>query len=231
MTDRPPTARFGVVTALRLEAAPLGRHAGITVRVCGVAGAGIGDAVRDLRARGCRLVVSWGMAGALSDRLRAGDLVVPERVIGRDEAVLYTDAGARQRFASAMSTRRPVGGTLVESPRIAATPSDKRCLGRRHDGVAVDMESGAVGQACAEMELPFLVVRAIVDELDDRLPGWLGDDVFADGSLRAGGALARLVLHPGEWAALLRLARRYRRAAGALRAAAGGLARGAADIP
>lgn len=195
------------------------------VRVCGVAGPGIGDAVRDLQACGSRLVVSWGMAGALSTRLRAGDLVVPERVVGRDGALLYPDAGARESFRGAMNAGRLEGGALVESPRMAATPTDKRRLGRTHDAVAVDMESGAIGQACAEMELPFLVVRAIVDELDDRLPRRLGDRPFADGSLRAGAALARLMLHPGEWAALVRLARRYRRAGSALRAAAGGLAR------
>lgn len=219
-------SRVGAITALQLEARPLHRHPGLAVRVCGVAGTGIGDAVRELGERGSRLIVSWGTAGALSPRLRAGDLVLPERIVTRNGAALDSDPGSRDAFREAVDGSWPVAsGTLLEADRLLETPGGKSRLGREHDADAVDMESGRIAEACAAIDLPFLVIRAVVDELGDRLPRQLRESTSPDGSLRMAALLAGLIPHPGDWALLARLARRYRRARKGLDVAARALAR------
>lgn len=212
---------MGIITALQIEAQPLKRYPDFAVRVCGVAGPGIGDAVRELSDQGSRLIVSWGTAGALSPRLRAGDLILPERVVAANGDIITTDAGAREEFRRALDGTWPAAcETLMESDRMLATPDDKRRLNRETDAAAVDMESARIGRACAAANLPFLAVRAIVDELDDRLPRQSVANISPHGHLRAGPLVASLMRYPGEWGPLVRLALRYRRARTGLHAAA-----------
>jgi len=218
--------RIGIICALHLEARPLAAYRGLVIRVCGVAGTEITGAVRDLAARGCGLVVSWGTAGALSPRLRAGDLALPGRVVGPGGETLNTDAGARAQLHAALAGagRRVVLQTLLESPRILATTEDKRRFTGGRDAAAVDMESGRIGQACAAVDVPFLALRAIVDQLDDRLPRLALDNTSPDGRLRIAPLLVSLIRYPAEWGPLIGLARRYRHARPALDAAARALA-------
>lgn len=233
MTPEPPrAARVGVIAALRLETAALRQCSGLLVRVCGVAGPAIGDTVDEMRERGVELVVSWGTAGALSPRLGAGDLILPPRVVTRNGDTIATDSRRRDDFQRAVDETRCVAAcTLVESDCIVATPEDKRTLGRERDAGAVDMESGHIGEACAAANLPFLVVRVVLDELDDRLPGRILQRGTGHGSLRLGALLADVTRHPTEWAALARLARRYGRARAGLAAAARILAKSVHDRP
>ncbi len=218
--------RVGVISALQLEARPLYSYPALAVRVCGVAAPEADDVVRTLAGRGCRLIVSWGTAGALSPQARAGDLIIPEHVIPENGGLLATDSGAREAFREKVKSRWPVtSGTLLESDRMLGTRADKGRLGRRWEAVAVDMESGRIGAACATLKIPFLVVRAVVDELDDRLPQALQNATSSRGALRMAPLLAGLMAHPGELAALARLGRRYRRARRALEAAAWALGR------
>ncbi|HSH42502.1 MAG TPA: hypothetical protein VK973_10310, partial [Arenicellales bacterium] len=161
----------GLVCALPLESRPARRHAQLAVRVCEVSAPALLDAIEELRRGGSRLIVSWGTAGALSPRLRAGELVVPARVVSGDGRALSTDAGCRAGLLRSLRGRPAVhGGALLESRSVLAAPADKQRAGRDHAADAVDMESHRIGDACAALGMPFLVVRAIVDELDDRLP-------------------------------------------------------------
>ncbi len=79
------------------------------------------------------------------------------------------------------------------------------------------MESAAVAAIAAAHHLPFVALRVIIDAASDALP----KSVIAasqGGRLRIGKLLAGL--SPGEIAALVGLARRYRVAIGSLRAVA-----------
>ncbi|MDZ7840572.1 MAG: hypothetical protein U5R46_07095 [Gammaproteobacteria bacterium] len=219
-------AGIGVVTALQREAGPLARHPALTVRACGVAADGIGDTVRQLRDGGSHLIVSWGTAGALSPRLRAGDLVLPEYIISRHGDTFRTDSGSRNSVRGMLTGTREVStGTLLESDRILETPDDKHGTGIPANAVAVDMESGRIGEACAALNLPFLVIRAVIDESHDRLPRIVHDCALPDGTLHVRALIAGLMRHPGDWAGLTRLVPRYRRARSGLEAAAQALSR------
>jgi adenosylhomocysteine nucleosidase len=84
------------------------------------------------------------------------------------------------------------------------------------------MESSAVAEVASAGQVPFLVVRAIVDTAQDALPevarivAGTGED-----RLRLGRLLATLARTPTELPALIRLAHRYRTASRALAAVAG----------
>ncbi len=101
-------------------------------------------------------------------------------------------------------------GDIVQSPKILTVdhlvcdPAEKCQLSQFHD--AVDMESAAVEQVCAENGIPFLAVRAVSDTVDTALSPELvrllsGGNVSP---LKACGALLRKPTLFGEFFRLAR---------------------------
>lgn len=219
------TCSIGIVTALDFEARAL-ETSGLDVRRCALAGRDAAAAVRELVADGHQLIVSWGTAGALSPEYRAGDICLPEQVITRDGLRIDTDSGWRARFLAAVrKSRRVSSGMLVDSTHIVAESSGKRELRLSTGADAVDMESGPIGEACHSLQVPFLAIRAIVDELNDTLPAHVSRQVSEQGTLRPVAIMGAFIVRPRHWGTLLRLGRRYRRARAALAIAATALHR------
>jgi nucleoside phosphorylase len=55
-------------------------------------------------------------------------------------------------------------GILLTADRAVGDPSEKRLLWNRHQACAVDMESAAAAEWCAERGIPFGSLRAITDD-------------------------------------------------------------------
>ena len=161
------------------------------------------------------LVVSAGVCGGLDPRLRPGDLVIPERVIG--------PTGDTQRIEPAYHRAAVVaGGTgtctapLVTTRKIVATPGDKAALFAASGAAAVDMESAVIVRRAAAAGFPALVVRGVSDAAEHSLPPELTRLVGPEGTLRLGRALALGVTRPATLPRAIELRRRTRRALAAV---------------
>ncbi len=211
---------IGVVAALPAEARALGRHHGALLAVSGMGWAAAATAASALVAARASALMTFGMAGGLDPKLPAGTLLLPSELISRDGVRLATCVQWRTRVGAAVSaSRRTVDCILLTSTHAIETPADKAAAFRDTGAGAVDMESAAVAEVAARHTLPFIAVRAIVDTATDRVPS----SVVAaskSGRVEIGRLIAGLIVAPGEIAALLRLASRYRAAMSSLRAAA-----------
>lgn len=221
----------GVVCALRSEARHLGRtlagQPGLESLPDGpllaVTGAGLAAAAAGaerLIAAGATSLLSWGMAGGLDPQLRAGDLLLPAEISGPEGQVLASDARWRAQLTATLSALQPRAcGRLVSARAPVTTAAAKAALWRA-GASAVDMESSAVAALCAGHRLPFIAVRAIIDEAGTELPGALATAMRADGGISPWPVLGCLLREPGQLGALLRLARAYAAANRTLAAAA-----------
>jgi adenosylhomocysteine nucleosidase len=221
--------KLGVVAALAAEARVFERSMGHTavpepvVAVSGIGHLAAASAARSLAALPVGALMTFGLAGGLDPALPAGAVVLPSHVISRNGARIPTCASWRGRLAAALrSSHRVAGGTLLSSTQPIATTADKAVALRDAGAVAVDMESVAVAEIAAAIQLPFIAVRVIVDTAADALPRAVlaaGDN----GNVRTSRLLAGLLRAPGEIAAVLTLSLRYRTAMRSLRdiAAAG----------
>jgi adenosylhomocysteine nucleosidase len=61
-------------------------------------------------------------------------------------------------------------GRFVSVPRIVWRGEDKRWMATETGAVALDMESAAIGAMAGEHRIPFIVIRAASDLLDEDLP-------------------------------------------------------------
>jgi hypothetical protein len=140
------------------------------------------------------LVISAGVCGALAPDLRAGDLILPESVIGPSAERLNVTPTAYARAAALGTAARH--GTLLTTRDVVATPTDKAALHARTGAVAVDMESSLILTFAAGAGCPTLVVRGVSDAAGESVPPELIGLVTEAGKLRPGRVLALGVTRP-----------------------------------
>jgi len=203
-------------------ARPLAR-AGWRVRRAGVGPRRAQAAARALLGDGAGRLLVWGTAGGLTPAMKPGTLLLPARVASSSGDVLPVDGAWHAQLGEALrDCGPPETGTLVTTADPAATPEDKRALADRTGAVAVDMEAAAVLAVAREAGVPCAVVRAVVDPVDQTLPGVV---MAAVGDRFLGPEIAlRLLLRPRDLGAVRRLDRAFRIARRTLDAAARALA-------
>ncbi len=215
---------LGIVGALPDEIRPLTRQpvaagavtslsAGVLLTISGIGVEGARSAGKRLLANGATALLSWGSAGALDERLAPGDLVLPKTVIGADGVVQRVSPDWHERLyhrlAEAFTT---LTEPLVESQAVLASPAQKRALFECSGAVAVDMESAALTQLAHTAQVPFMVIRAISDTTDMRIPEGLITALDVDGRVPLLKILTEVILQPRDWPAVARLARGFRAA-------------------
>lgn len=224
----------GIVTALAAEARtltpqPLRPRQLIALGDgCGLWLSGVGpeaarEAALGLADAGATALAVFGVAGALAPGVHSGTLLCPACVIderGNDYHPAPAWREQLQRCLTASSVPFMAGGSLLSLPEPLLNATAKMAMRQRHMAVAVDMESAAVAAVASERRLPFVVLRAIIDEHDDDIPAALQAGIDAWGRPRPLDMLALLGRHPGLLAHVPSLSRRMRKATRALRAAA-----------
>jgi hypothetical protein len=198
-----PRKPIAIVAAMKLELAPLLAKAKTwPLRVDGVdlfelpeamiAIGGIGEK----RARRAAevvtdqaqptLLVSAGMAGAISAQLKVGD-------VGRIREVVDVASGGRY------PTRG--GEWVLASSQDINDVAEKRALLTKYGADVVDMEGAAVAQVAKERGLEFAAVKAISDDAAFVLPP-LTRFIDGNGRFETRQFLVYVALHPKWWATL-----------------------------
>jgi adenosylhomocysteine nucleosidase len=167
---------------------------------------------------GAELVVGTGVVGALSSGLKPGDLVLSDRIL------MFDGDGhvAEQMIAVSDSHLRAVGrslasagiaystGAILTSHRVLATGAEKRRAKESTGAIAVDMETAAIAAEAAARGLPFVAIRAVLDEVDDEVLG--AEMADADGNVRPLAATSYLLRNPATMLKLPKMIRNLSRA-------------------
>jgi Phosphorylase superfamily len=135
------------------------------------------------------LLVSAGLAGAISPKLNAGDLAWVGEVVDADTGDHFPTQG---------------GGWVLVTASAVSGPEGKRQLLLKCGAAAVDMEGAAVAEVARERGLKFAALKAISDQADFLLPP-LARFVTKDGRFASGRFLAYVALRPKWWASTAKL--------------------------
>jgi adenosylhomocysteine nucleosidase len=146
------------------------------------------------------LIISAGLAGALGDGLRVGDIIVGKWVLSlkrNEKKGLFCDING-------MSMDFMRGGLLTES-RFVHNPDEKKRLYRDTGALSVDMETWGVVEAAEVHGCPVISVRSISDDNRVELPD-MRQFYGGCGELRKLNAFRYLIFNPRIIYPFLRLA-------------------------
>lgn len=164
-----------------------------------------------------RVAVSFGLCGGLSPGLAAGSLMIADAVVTKT-ARYAADPGLSQALRGAIPG--VVGGLIAGVDQALTNPAAKAACHAETGAIAADMESHVMAEACAKVQLPFIILRAVSDDAQRALPPLAMSALDSAGRLSIGAVIASLVRQPSQIALLPGLARDSRRAFNRLEAAA-----------
>jgi nucleoside phosphorylase len=224
-------AGLGIVVALEAEAKALGLRRprpglqpgavpGVQVFLSGMKDGPARAAANALADAGVDALLSFGTSGGLEPRLESGSLVCPRSVIDQDGRRYACDEAWRARLVTAAGERELDDGALLCTRAVLLNSGIKFLARAQSNAVAVDLESSGVAAVAQERGLPFLALRAIVDDCEARLPDGVIEATDAYGRPKPMAMLVALVSGPQDWLLLPRVAADFARANAALRAIA-----------
>jgi adenosylhomocysteine nucleosidase len=152
---------------------------------------------------GAPAIVSFGIAGGLSSRLKPGDWIVATGVMTHDRRI-GTDIEWSNRLVNRLSD--PDVGDIVSVADPVSSPAHKRRLRARTGASAVDMESFQAAVLAEELGVPFAAVRVIADPAHRELPIAAMLGFQSDGAVAFGAVAQSLFWNPSQIPSLMRLA-------------------------
>lgn len=199
-----PRKSVAVVVAMRREIAPLLRgiraHVAEGIKffelsdaVVGVGGVGEKAARHAAESLVSRylpdVLISAGLVGALTPKLKVGDVVEAKEVV---------DAGSGAKFETGRGTAKLVTGSSVSGP------TDKPIEAERWNADIVDMEAAAEAAVAKEHGIEFIAIKAVSDDLNFPMPP-LGRFVSDEGKFETFRFLTWVAVRPKWWSAVGRL--------------------------
>lgn len=135
------------------------------------------------------LVVSAGIAGALSAALKVGDVVHAREVVDADSAARFVASD---------------GESVVATTASVSGPAEKRMIAERWKADVIDMEAAEVAAVAQGHRIEFAAVKAISDELDFVMPP-VGRFVDSSGKFETVRFAAYVAVRPRWWSAVRQL--------------------------
>ena len=149
-----------------------------------------------------RILISFGIAGAVEADLQIGDVITADAVCRLDQGVpgpllplSSWPETAREAAAEALSSRgaRLLAGTAVTTG--GAQVMEYQLEKMIHP--ILEMETAGIAQVAAEKGIPLLSIRAISDGPRAPIPFDLGEMMDEDANLQVGKILKAILRHPG----------------------------------
>jgi len=133
---------------------------------------------------GCDTLLFSGVAGAISDELKIGDLIIADGLCQHDlditafghpygfvpegEVCIPTDVHLRKIAKEVASSKGLIlkEGIIATGDQFVANAERKDWIGDTFSADALEMEGASVAVVCSALEIPFFILRAISDSAD-----------------------------------------------------------------
>ncbi|SFV51458.1 Menaquinone via 6-amino-6-deoxyfutalosine step 2 [hydrothermal vent metagenome] len=133
---------------------------------------------------GCDTLLFSGVAGAISDELKIGDLIIADGLCQHDlditafghpygyvpegEVCIPTDVNLRNIAKEVASSKGLTlkEGVIATGDQFVANAERKDWIGSEFKADALEMEGASVAVVCSALDVPFFILRAISDSAD-----------------------------------------------------------------
>jgi adenosylhomocysteine nucleosidase len=153
--------------------------------------------------------ISSGLAGALKEKHRPGDILVAREVHATNRKKIIPSDRALLEMAAVCGAK--VADTFYSVDRVLVRSSEKSELGDKAD--AVEMESGDIMLEAVAFGAKVIAIRGISDAVSEDLPVDFNRVMSETGDVSIPKVLSQAAAHPASIPALIRFGRQSRNAA------------------
>lgn len=152
-------------------------------------------------------LVSIGFCGALDTAIATGAIILPDAIITADDERFDTDTAWKSMVSARLAGLPFVAARAMYcAAEVIETRAAKQATHSHCGACAVDMESAGIAHAAMRLNIPFIAVRIVLDEVTDTLPEATRSAIHSDGNLNMRGLLRGLASRPQDIGGLIRLA-------------------------
>ena len=176
-------SQIGIISALSSEGRcltgntipvnkPVQINQSTVAMICGMGEDNVRIAAHTLLEQNVSALVSWGTAGALTENIESGDLVLADSTVSNDGKKYSFDAEWNKYIINELSNTslKIHHGMIAHAGQVLTTAEDKKRLHADTNALSVDMESLAIARFAYKEKLPCVSIRAIVDEASQCIP-------------------------------------------------------------
>jgi hopanoid-associated phosphorylase len=195
--DRFVIALVGLAFEARIASGP-----GVVV-ICRNTESEVAASLNQALKRGCRSIISFGVAGGLAPHLRPGNWVVASAIIDAQHT-RPTDPDWSEKILTMIpgAEHKPITGVDY----AVAAPDAKRRMHAETGAATVDMESHLVARLASAHGLSFAAVRVVIDPAHRAVPEAALAGMRPDGGTSITAVMRELIAGPSQLSGLLRLA-------------------------
>jgi hopanoid-associated phosphorylase len=175
--------------------------------ICGMGDDKARIAAQTLLEQNITALLSWGTAGALTENIHSGDLVLADSIVTNDGDRYSFDAEWNKYITNELcnTSLKIHHGMIAHAGQVLATAEDKKRLHGETNALAVDMESLAIAQIANKEKLPCVSIRAIVDEASQCIPEAIIKNTDSFGRPSLFPLFSSLIRNPGLITELIKL--------------------------
>ena len=195
--DRFVIALVGLAFEARIASGP-----GVVV-ICRNTESEVSASLNQALKRGCRSIISFGVAGGLAPHLRPGNWVVASAIIDAQQT-RPTDRVWSEKILKMIpgAEHKPIAGVDY----AVAAPDAKRRMHSETGAATVDMELHLVAKLASAHNLSFAAVRVVIDPAHRAVPEAALAGMRPDGGTSITAVMRELIAGPSQLSGLLRLA-------------------------
>lgn len=145
-------------------------------------------------------VVSFGIAGALSPLLKAGDVIIGSHVVSGTEHYVCDETWSKQMAARIPGARLAI---VAGADEVISHIAMKRALTASAGAHIVDMESHMAARFAWMLDVPFAVVRTVSDASTRTLPPAALEPLKENGKPKLAAILKSLFADPEQFPELI----------------------------
>lgn len=169
-----------------------------------------------------KLIINFGLGGAVAAGPRVADLVLATRLLVSEGGEFREQSGPTlplaEEFMAATGNGSCLRATFITAAETMPKAALRKALPAGTQTPVLEMETAAIARVAGEQGVPLLAVRAISDDCDEELGFTVAEFCDADLRIRPLKVLFTILKRPGIVPQLIRLARNSRQAAEALAA-------------
>jgi len=200
--ERAPADRFVIALVGLSFEARIASGPGVVV-ICRNTESAVASSLDVALKRGCRSIISFGVAGGLAPHLRPGNWVVASSIIDAQQS-RSTDRVWSEKILAMIPGAEHMPITGVDY--AVADPAAKRRMHVETGAVTVDMESHLVARLASTHGLSFAAVRVVIDPAHRAVPGAALAGMRPDGGMNIMAVMRELIAGPSQLSGLLRIA-------------------------